>query len=348
MIFCFLSKAVEKTEGVENMGENIKNANQRLKLFYLNKILFENTDEDHGLTMPQIIGKLEEYGIFAARKALYEDLEALRVAGADIIFESGKNAGYKMVSREFELPELKLLADAVSSSRFLTEKKSRELIQKLEGLTSVHQRKQIERQLYISNRVKSFNELIYYNVDTINQAIAEHKKISFKYFDYDIKKNKKFREGVRICSPYALTWESEMYYLIAYYEKYDSISNFRVDRMDRAVILEEKGELPPKGFNLTEYLNSTFSMFSGKSESVKLKFHSSLANAVIDRFGKDVTFYPYPDDEEHFNITVQIKTETPEPFFGWLFQFGNKVHIISPEDLKEKYRKMLNEVLSDI
>ena len=328
------------------MSDNIKNSNQRLKLFYLNKILFENTDEDHGLTMPQIIGKLEEYGISAARKALYEDLEALKVAGADILFESGKNAGYKMVSREFELPELKLLADAVSSSRFLTEKKSRELIQKLEKLTSVNQRKQIERQLHISNRVKSFNELIYYNVDTINQAIAEHKKISFKYFDYDIKKNKRFREGVRICSPYALTWESEMYYLIAYYEKYDSITNFRVDRMDRAIILEEKGEMPPKDFNLTEYLNSTFSMFSGRSESVKLKFHSSLANAVIDRFGKDVTFYP--DEDEHFNITVQIKTENPEPFFSWLFQFGTKVHIVSPEDLKEKYKKMLKEVRSDI
>ena len=328
------------------MNDNTKNSNQRLKILYLYKILLEYTDEDHGLTMPQIISKLEQYGISAARKALYEDIEALRVFGADIVFESGKTAGYKIVSRDFELPELKLLADAVSSSRFLTEKKSKELIKKLETLTSAHQGKQIERQLYVSNRVKAFNELIYLNVDAINRAISEHKKIAFKYFDYDVKKNKRYREGVRICSPYALAWEDERYYLIGFHEKYNSTSNFRVDRMEKVEVLEERGEKLPKNFNLTEYLNSTFSMFSGKSEAVKLKFHSSLVNAVIDRFGKDITFYP--DEEGYFNITVQVKTENPEPFFSWLFQFGTKVHILSPEDLKEKYKAMLSEVLSGI
>ncbi len=328
------------------MNDKTKNSNQRLKILYLYKILFEKTDEDHGLTMPKIISELDKYGISAARKALYEDIEALKVFDADILFESGKNAGYKLVSRKFELPELKLLADAVSSSRFLTEKKSTELIKKLETLTSVHQGKQIERQIYVSNRVKAFNEHIYVNVDTISRAISEHRKIAFKYFDYDVKKNKKYRDGIRICSPYALAWEDERYYLIGFYEKYNSISNFRVDRMEKPEVLEERCEKLPKDFDLTKYLSSTFSMFSGKSESVKLNFHSSLANAVIDRFGKDITFYP--DDEEHFNITVQIKTENPEPFFSWLFQFGTKVHIVSPEDLREKYRKMLSKVLSDI
>lgn len=329
------------------MSDNAKNSNQRLKILYLHKILLEYTDEEHGLTMPQIILKLEQYGISAARKALYEDIEALKTFGADIVFESGKSAGYKIVSRDFELPELKLLADAVSSSRFLTERKSKELIKKLETLTSLHQGKQIERQLYVSNRVKAFNELIYLNVDAINRAISEHKKIAFKYFDYDINKNKRYRDGIRICSPFALTWEDERYYLVAHYEKYNSISNFRVDRMERVEVLEEKGESLPEGFNLTEYLNSTFSMFSGKSESVKLKFHSSLVNAVIDRFGKDITLFPAEDDK-HFNVSVQVKTENPMPFFSWLFQFGTKVQIVSPTVLRDKYKAMLNEVLSNL
>lgn len=328
------------------MSENINNFNQRLKILYLYKILLEYTDEEHGLTMPDIIAKLDQYGIVAARKALYEDLEALRVFGADIIYEKGKFGGYKIVSREFELPELKLLSDAVSSSRFLTEKKSLELIKKLETLTSVHQKKQIERQLYVTNRIKAFNEVIYINVDAINKAVSEHKKISFKYFDYDINKNKKYREGIRICSPYALTWEDENYYLIAYYEKYQKITNFRVDRMEKVEVLEEKSAPPEKDFVLTDYLNSSFSMFSGKASPVKLRFHSSLVNAVIDRFGKKTTVIP--DGDEHFSITVQINTERPEPFFGWLFQFGTRAEIVSPDELIQKYKKVLTEVLSNI
>lgn len=328
------------------MNENAKGSNQRLKILYLYKILFEYTDEEHGLTMPQLIAKLEQNGIFAARKALYEDIEALKVFGADIVYEKGKNAGYKIVSRDFELPELKLLADAVSSSRFLTEKKSNELIKKLETLTSVYQGKQIQRQLYVSNRIKSVNELIYLNVDAINRAITEHKQIAFKYFDYDVKKQKKYRDGIRICSPYALAWEDERYYLIAYYKKYNGVSNFRVDRMEKVEVLEEKGEIIPDDFNLTDYLNSAFSMFSGKSEQVKLRFDNSLVGSAIDRFGKSIVICP--DDDKHFTVTVQINTECPDPFFGWLFQFGTKVQIVSPSNLRDKYKVMLNKVLTDM
>lgn len=324
------------------MSDNIKNANQRLKILYLYKILLERTDEEHYITMPEIISQLSLYGITAARKALYEDIEALKVFGLDIVSGRGTNAGYQVVSRDFELPELKLLADAVSSSRFLTEKKSSELLKKLEKLTSIYEAKQIQRQVFIADRVKSGNERIYMNVDAVHRAIAEQKKISFKYFDYDINKKKRYRQGIRTCSPYALTWDDERYYLVAYYEKYDSISNFRVDRMENVEILPESAQKYPSGFNLSSYLNSTFSMFSGESEEVKLCFEQSLINAVIDRFGKNVSIFP--DDDEHFTVRVQIKTEHPEPFFGWLFQFGTKVKIIAPFTLKEKYIEMLKKV----
>ena len=324
------------------MSDNIKNTNQRLKIIYLYKILLERTDEEHYITMPEIISQLSLYGITAARKALYEDIEALKVFGLDIVSGRGTNAGYQVVSRDFELPELKLLADAVSSSRFLTEKKSSELLKKLEKLTSIYEAKQIQRQVFIADRVKSGNERIYMNVDAVHRAIAEQKKISFKYFDYDINKKKRYRQGIRTCSPYALTWDDERYYLVAYYEKYDSISNFRVDRMENVEILPESAQKYPSGFNLSSYLNSTFSMFSGESEEVKLCFEQSLINAVIDRFGKNVSIFP--DDDEHFTVQVQIKTEHPEPFFGWLFQFGTKVKIIAPFTLKEKYIEMLKKV----
>lgn len=333
------------------MGKGTIGSAQRLKILYLYKILLDYTDEDHALSMPAIIEMLESKGISAARKALYEDIEALKLYGLDIIYENGKKGGYKVVSRDFELPELKLLADAVSSSRFLTEKKSAQLIKKLDKLSGVYQAKQLERQLYVSNRVKSFNELIYLNVDAINSAVSAHKKISFKYFDYDIQKKKKYRDGVRVCSPYALTWEDERYYLIAYYEKYEGISNFRVDRMENVQVLDEKAEPYPEGFNLTDYLNSSFSMFSGTSQPVKLRFHSSLVNAVIDRFGKDTVIAPDYSDKtktaESFTITVQVKTDCPEPFFGWLFQFGTKVQILSPASLNKRYKEMLKSVLNE-
>ncbi len=325
------------------MSENVKNSNQRLKLLYLYKILLERSDEEHSITMPEIISQLKLYGISAGRKALYEDIEALKLYGLDIICSRGSNAGYKVVSREFELPELKLLADAVCSSRFLTEKKSAELLKKLEKLTSIYEAKQIQRQVFIADRVKAINELIYINVDAIHRAIAERKKIAFKYFDYDLRKKKRYRDGIRTCSPYALTWEDERYYLVAYYEKYDSISNFRVDRMENVIVLDEPAQKYPHGFKLSAYLNSTFSMFSGEAEEVKLRFDKLLINAVIDRFGTDI--WISDDGDNSFTVRVQIKTEQPEPFFGWLFQFGTKVQIIEPHILKEQYKKQIRDVL---
>ena len=326
------------------MANNEKNSIQRLKILYLYKIMLEQTDENHHITMSEIISQLELYGISAGRKALYEDIEALRTFGLDIKQLKGNTSGYLVASREFELPELKLLADAVTSSRFLTEKKSNELLKKIEGLASKYEAKQIQRQVFVANRVKAMNERIYINVDTIQRAISEGKKISFKYFDYDLNKKKKYRDGLRICSPYALSWDDERYYLISYYEKYQKITNFRIDRMESVEVLEELSEPKTKDFNVAEYMKSSFSMFSGEAEEVKLRFDNSLINTVLDRFGNEITVIP--DGDDHFTVRVKVKAEPP--FFAWLFQFGSKVRIVEPIRLKEKYMERLNEVLNTI
>lgn len=324
------------------MDDKVKNANNRLKILYLYKIFLDKTDEQHYLTMSDIVNQLKLYGISAGRKALYEDIEALKAYGLDIITIKGRVSAYYVASRDFELPELKLLADAVSSSRFLTERKSSELLKKIENLSSVHEAKQIQRQVYVTNRVKAMNERIYLNVDVIHRAIAENKKIRFRYFDYNIQKKKTYRAGSRICSPYALAWDDERYYLIAYYDNRQTISNFRIDRMESVEIIDEKAVEKPENFIVADYMNSSFSMFSGTTQEVKLRFDNQLINPVIDRFGKNITIIA--DGDSHFTVRVKVKAEHPEPFFGWLFQFGTMAEIIEPCELRDRYIAMLKSV----
>ncbi len=316
---------------------------QRARIMYVYKILLEETDEEHSITMPKIIEKLNGYGVSAARKAIYDDINALKEFGADIETGRGSGAGYSLLSRDFELPELTLLADAVSSSKFITQKKSSELIRKLEGLASRHEAAGIERQIYVADRVKTPNEKIYINIDVIHRAVAEKKKIEFRYFGYDANLKKKYHDGRHICSPYALTWSDEHYYLVAHYEKYpDRYTNFRIDRMEKVSILDEPAKSMPRKLNLSKYLNSTFSMFSGKAENVVLCFENDLMNPVVDRFGYNIT--SYREDDEHFSVKVSVKTEQPQPFFAWLFQFGTRVRIVSPDDLRQKYTESLSKV----
>lgn len=326
------------------MAQQARTPQQRLKILYLYKILTEYTDEDHAITMPEIISKLEHYGISAARKALYDDIEALKLYGLDIVDTKGRKADYRVVSRDFELPELKLLADAVSSSKFLTEKKSMQLIEKISKLCSVQQAKHLRRPIYVSGRPKAMNEKIYINVDAIHRAINERKQISFDYFSYDINKHRVYRDKRRICTPYSLVWDDEKYYVVGYYEKRGSITNFRVDRMENVEIEDLPAHTPPLGFSIGEHLNSTFSMFSGETAEVKLCVDNSLVNVVIERFGKDKKLVPY--DDEHFTVNVKVKAEAP--FFGWLFQFGGKISILSPDNVIDKYKEMLKAASNDI
>ena len=321
------------------------NPNQKLKMLYLYKIFNERTDELHPVTVNDLTQILREYGVSAERKALYDDIENLQRFGMDIITIKGRANSYYLGSREFELPELKLLADAVCSAKFLTAKKSNSLLKKIESLASIHEGKEIQRQVFVIDRVKSMNERIYINVDTIHRAINEGKQISFKYFDYGLDKSQIFRPGLRVASPYALTWNDEKYYLIAYYLKYsDKMTNFRVDRMVDITILDEPKIEYPNKFDISDYLNSTFSMFSGDTIDVVLKFDNSLINAAIDRFGKDASIKSH--DECSFTVRARIKPEAP--FYGWLFQFGNKVSVLSPESVKKEYYSMLNDVINNL
>lgn len=326
------------------MNDEARHPNQRLRILYTYKIMLEQTDENHSLTATKILSKLEEYGIVAGRKTLYDDLEALKLYGVDII-SSGRNSGYYVCNRDFELPELKLLADAISSSRFLTEKKSNELLEKITKLASVYDARQLRRTIYITDRIKSLNERIYLSVDVIQKAIMEKKQISFKYYSYNVRKNKVYRDGRRVCSPYIMTWDNERYYLVSYCSRHpDVFTHFRVDRMEDVQILDEPAKKLPSDFNMVSYLNSSFSMFSGKSEYVTIRFKNELVTVVIDRFGKNVPISA--DGDEHFIVRVNANTEKPTPFFSWMAKFGANAEIIAPVEIRNEFIKYIRDILS--
>lgn len=285
-----------------------KSSNQKLKLLYLLKMLEENTDEENAMSINTMIGELERYGVSAERKSIYDDLEALKHYGLDIASKKSKTTEYYVASRLFELPELKLLVDAVQCSKFVTHKKSNELIKKIESLASYRQAQSLQRQVYVSNRVKTINESIYYNVDRLHAAIAENKKVSFKYFDYDVKKEKVFRKSGEkySVSPYGLSWDDENYYLITFSSKYNDFTHYRVDRMtDIDLIDEERDPLPEKKhFDIAEYTKKVFNMFGGEEVLVQLQLDNSLVNAVIDRFGKDVVIGRI--DDSNFYVWIKV------------------------------------------
>jgi predicted DNA-binding transcriptional regulator YafY len=309
------------------------------------KMLLEKTDEENTMTINDMIAELERYGITAERKSIYDDIEALRHYGIDIATRKTKTTDYFVASRVFELPELKLLVDAVQCSKFVTYKKSNELIKKIESLASSRQAALLHRQVYVTNRVKAINENIYYNVDRLHVAIAENKQVSFKYFDYDIKKEKKYRKNgdLYFVSPYALSWDDENYYLITFSEKYNDFTHYRVDRMTNIEIVDQPRVMLPDNehFNIADYSKKVFNMFGGEEETVKLKFDNSLVNAVIDRFGKDVML----DKVDENSFSVRINVAISSTFFAWLTQFGNKVKILSPESVIEKYQNSIQEIL---
>ena len=307
---------------------------QKLRLLYLMRILLAQTDETHMLSLSELISKLAELGVSVERKTVYDDIETLRCFGLDIIMEKSKSYGYYIAGRDFELPELKLLADAVQSSKFITEKKSMELIRKLEGLTSVYDAGKLQRQVFIHNRVKSMNESIYYNVDALNEAITEGTKISFRYFNYSIQKERIFRKAGAsyIVSPAALSWNDENYYLIAHSADREGLTHFRVDRMSDVRKLDEKRDPIVNSFDLAGYSRKVFGMFGGDEVDVRLRLNNQLAGAVIDRFGKDTIIVA--DGEQHFIVNVRVALSPV--FYGWLFQFGELCEVLAPKNLKQE------------
>ncbi|WP_028830239.1 helix-turn-helix transcriptional regulator [Proteocatella sphenisci] len=324
-----------------------KKPNQKLKLIYIAKILLEQTDEENALTVSEIQAELANYGVSAERKTVYSDIEMLKMVGIDIAARKSRTTQYFVASRPFELAELKLLVDAVQCSKFITHKKSRELIIKLEKLAGREQAKQLRRQVYIDSRVKTVNESIYYNVDTLHSAIANDKKVTFKYFDYNTNKEKIYRKNKHTYneSPYGMLWEDDKYYLVTYSNKYGNFVHYRVDRMkDIELTSEKRNPLPPSmQFDMAQYSNKMFSMHSGEEHIVRLKCKNSLVNAIIDKFGNDIEMEKL--DEENFCITPKLQVSTN--FFAWLFKFGSDIKIISPEDTAANYREYIKKVLSE-
>lgn len=325
-----------------------KSPNQKLKLLYIVKLLQEKTNEEKGITTVQLIEELERYGIKAERKSIYTDIEALQNFGYDIVSSKAKEkGGYRLVSRNFELAELKLLVDAVQASKFITLKKSRELISKISSLTNQMDAKQLKRQVYVTDRIKTENESIYYNVDYIHRAIQENLKISFRYFEWNIDKKMQFkRDGERyVVSPHQLIWNDEYYYMVAYDEKAEMIKHYRVDKMNDISLTKE----PRGGMELFQkikparYSSKTFSMFGGKDEAVTLEFENHFAGVVIDRFGKDVEIRKR--DENHFSIRVNIAVSGQ--FYGWLTGLGKGARILLPENIKSEYEEYLKEILKE-
>ncbi|MBR5798585.1 MAG: WYL domain-containing protein [Lachnospiraceae bacterium] len=322
-----------------------KGTNQKLKLVYLIKILLERTDDTHSLTMPEIIEALAAYDISAERKSIYADLETIRDLGIDIIGEQkGKTFYYHVAGRQFELAELKLLVDAIQSSKFITAKKSNELIKKLEGLASNHEAKQLQRHVFVSGRIKTMNESIYYNVDEIHNAILSNKKIRFQYFQWNVKKEMEMRRDGKFyeISPWALSWDDENYYLIGFDAEADKIKHYRVDKMLKIACMDEprEGRELFEKFDVAVYARKSFSMFGGEEQYVKLLCDNSLAGVIIDRFGKDAMIVPV--DEEHFNANVNVAVSAP--FFGWVFALGDKIKIVSPESVREQMKENAKRV----
>ncbi len=327
------------------MSKERKGDNQKLKMLYLAKIFHEETDDDHGLTMPQIIEKLSACGVNADRKTLYLDFEELRHFGLDIIAEpAGRSCYYHLGSRSFELPELKLLVDSVQSAKFITDRKSGELIKKLESLVSRYEGRQLHRQVVISGRIKTMNESIYYNVDKLHAAIGSGCQIRFKYYQWNVRKEMELRrDGAWYqVSPWALMWDDENYYLVAYDAEDDLIKHFRVDKMLKINVTNEarKGQAQFKKFNMPRYTKSLFGMYGGEETRITLEAKNELVGVLIDRFGKDIFIVPAGAD--HFRTVVNVAVS--RQFFGWIMALGDGIRIISPDNVVEQMREEIRRL----
>ena len=322
-----------------------KSKNQKLKLLYLKDYLLENTDAEHGVTISEITAYLQSNSICAERKSLYDDIELLRsLYGMDICTQKiAKRVEYRVLSRKFDLHELKLLCDAVQSSKFITEKKSSELIDKLKSECSRHEAVKLSRQVICSGKVKNMNESIYYNVDSLFEAISSDRCVTFRYFNYTFDKQKEFRRGGSLyeVSPFALVYSEDKYYLVGHDFEADEIRHFRVDRM-AGIDISDRPRSPQvlfSGIDIAKYTDMHFSMFGGEIRRVRLEFDKKLANTVYDRFGADNVVYDSGEGKYEMYVALAVS----EQFYGWLAGLGGKAKIISPQEIKDGYISFLED-----
>lgn len=322
-----------------------KGTNNKFKLYRLAQIMLEKTDDEHYITMPEILSALKEYDITADRKTIYADLKDLEQFGIEIEGEPvGNKYHYHVISRSFELPELKLLVDAIQSSKYITARKTNSLIKKLETLVSKYDAAKLQRQVYVSGRIKTMNESIYYTVDAIHNAISENKKIQFQYYQWNVKKEMELRHGGAYyhISPWGLSWDDENYYMIGYDSEANLIKHFRVDKMLHLQMMDEKreGKEHFKKLDMADYAKKSFGMFGGKEQNVKLKVANYLVGVMIDRFGKDIMMIPA--DDQHF--TMHVDVHVSGQFFGWIMSLGEGVKIIGPDEVVDQMRQEIRRL----
>lgn len=314
------------------------------KALYILKYLWSNTDDEHFTTIAEIIDFLAKEGIMVERHTVASYIEQLTNFGFDIICLKSSPNKYFIGQRSFELPELKLLVDAVESSHFISTTKSHNLVRKLCGLTSIHQANELNRHLYVEGRVKSECKALYYTVDLIHKAIKECKRIVFKYVEYTPEKKKVYKHNgcVYEFSPYAMLWHNDRYYVLGYSEQHGKIVKFRVDRIEKAEMTDFTAEKKPKYFNPIIYHKNIIAMYDGELKTVKLKCTSDMMNVIIDRFGKDVYTEVCND-----GFTAEVQVSVSPTFFGWIFGFDGKIKISSPKDVLNDYKNSLNKAFCD-
>ncbi len=322
-----------------------RSTGQKLKLLLLRDYLLRRTDAAHAVTVREMIAHLDANGVKAERKSLYDDLAALGPDGygMDIVSDAGR---YSLASRDFELEEVKLLVDMVQSSNFITRRKTVELIRKLEGLVSEHEARQLSRQVYVRNRVKTMNESVYHNVDRVSAAISGDMILRFQYFSYNIHRKKELRRGGAFheVSPFALLWADQNYYLLAYSHDAGEMRHYRVDRMTniRQLPGPRRGRELFEKTDMSAYATRVFGMFTGQERRVRLRFAARLADPVIDRFGEAA--FIVPDGEDHFTLTADVLV-SPQ-FYAWLTPFGKDAEILGPEDVRQGMRQQLQSILA--
>ena len=319
-----------------------RSAHQKEKLLALLDILFRDTDEEHPMPLAGLIEALERQGISAERKSIYADLDTLRQRGWDIVLDRGR--GYYLAWRPFELPELKLLVDSVQSSKFITHKKTASLIKKIETLASVHSAQLLHRQVFVKNRIKTMNESIYYNVDEIHNGISNNRKIRFLYFEYNVAKERQYRHGgaYYVVSPFAMTWDDENYYLVAYDSEAGIIKHYRVDKMEKISTLDEErdGQEVYQALDMAVYTRKTFGMFTGEEIKVQMRFENHLVGAVLDRLGSEV--FIVPDGPAHFTVRTDVVV-SPQ-FFAWVLGFGSQAQIVGPAHVVDGMKAHIGSV----
>lgn len=322
-----------------------RTADQKLKLLYIMQFLMQKSDSEHPVNTRDIIDYLADNGISAERKSIYSDLDALRRFGMDVQLVQGKDKGYYIGERSFQLPELKLLVDSVQSSRFITHKKTLELIKKIESLASIYDAQLLQRQVFVQGRVKNMNESIYYNVDQISAGISNDRQICFKYFDLDINKKRLYRHGGEPyqISPYHLMWDHENYYMLGYDAKAGMVKHYRVDRMSNIHETEEQrlGKEAVEQLDINSYGKRVFGMFTGEEQTVHMRFEADLVGAVLDRFGKEIMLVPQEDG----SFTVRADVAVSPQFYAWLLGFGTKAKILRPDSLIKDFKAYIKAVL---